>query len=135
MLLVPPAQADALTFLALRRKLSGKDKDPDAAEPLKRDLDKAARNLANSMPQASKAAEGLAALQGVRDNHVFAALQQALAPGATQQVKHTAGCTVCALQLRCWVLLPFTMAMCGWEQLLFARLCVVQGVRCHVLLS
>jgi hypothetical protein len=83
-------QGDALAFLVLRRKLSGKAKDPEAAEPIKQDLERSARNLASSIapltPNSSKALEGLAALQAVRDNHVFAALQQALTPGATAQV-------------------------------------------------
>jgi hypothetical protein len=83
-------QGDALAFLVLRRKLSGKAKDPEAAEQVKLDLDRAARNLASSLapftPNTPKALEGLAALQAVRDNHVFAALQQALTPGATAQV-------------------------------------------------
>ncbi|WIA29168.1 hypothetical protein OEZ86_011679 [Tetradesmus obliquus] len=82
-------QGDALAFLVLRRKLSGTTKDPDAAEPIRQDLERASRNLAASMapfsPNPSKAPEGLAALQAVRDNHVFGALQQALAPGATAQ--------------------------------------------------
>ena len=84
-------QGGALAFLVLRRKLSGKAKDPDAAEPIRQDLERASRNLAASMapfsPNPSKAPEGLAALQAVRDNHVFGALQQALAPGATAQVR------------------------------------------------
>ncbi|KAF6266620.1 hypothetical protein COO60DRAFT_1697167 [Scenedesmus sp. NREL 46B-D3] len=82
-------QGDALAFLVLRRKLSGKARDPEAAEPIKQDVERAARSLASSLapftPNTSKAAEGLAALQAVRDNHVFAALQQALTPGASAQ--------------------------------------------------
>lgn len=70
--------------MALRRKTSGKDKDD--SESTKQRLDTAARRLAQSLPQPEKAMEGLNAVMGVRDNHVFTALQQALAPDIAQQV-------------------------------------------------
>jgi hypothetical protein len=89
---IGPPQGDVLAFLVLRSKLSGKAKDPEAAEPIKQDMERAARNLASSLapftPNTPKALQGLAALQAVRDNHVFAALQQALTPGATAQVRY-----------------------------------------------
>eukprot|EP00879_Flechtneria_rotunda_P015681 GHRR01016403.1.p1 GENE.GHRR01016403.1~~GHRR01016403.1.p1 ORF type:complete len:1542 (+),score=797.44 GHRR01016403.1:616-5241(+) len=84
-------QGDALVYLALRRKLSAKAKDKeDNIEAVQEDLERAARQLAKQMPQPDRAAEGLTALQSVRDNHAFAALQRALAPDGTPQAASAA---------------------------------------------
>lgn len=79
-----PLQGEALVFLTLRRKASGKDKDD--SDSMKQRLETAAKRLAQCLPQPDKAMEGLNALMAVRDNHVFTNLQQALSPDVTLQV-------------------------------------------------
>jgi molybdopterin converting factor small subunit len=78
-------QTDTLQFLALRRKLSGRQV-ADANDTHKLSLDQACKRLAAQMPQPDRAVETLGQLMQVRDNHVFAAMQTALAPGASQEV-------------------------------------------------
>ncbi|KAF8072944.1 ATXR2 [Scenedesmus sp. PABB004] len=80
-------QCDALVFLRLRRRLSGKDRqvEGEEAELLRAQLQQAARGLAAQLPHSDKAAEGLTALLAVRDNHAFASLQAALAPDSAAE--------------------------------------------------
>jgi len=86
-------QAQTAQFVALRRKLSCKDGKCSDPESVKAELDKAVREVAKQLPDAHKAAEGLVALQAVRDNYVFASMQQALSPTVTQEV----GMSICLL--------------------------------------
>lgn len=78
-------QVDTLQFLALRRKLSGRQA-ADANDSHKLSLDQACKQLAAQMPQPDRAVETLGQLMQVRDNHAFAVMQTALAPGASQEV-------------------------------------------------
>lgn len=85
-------QGEALAFVSLRHNISGKHSDDN--DGTKQKLHTAARRLAQRLPQPDRAVEGLNTLISVRDNHVFTALQQALAPDTTTQVGgHTAHST------------------------------------------
>ncbi len=87
-------QADALLFVALRRKLSGKGRVPeDVGDAVRADMERVGRALAAQLPHSERAAQGIAALVAVRDNHVFTALAAALSPDADVQVcaVHVAG--------------------------------------------
>lgn len=79
-------QIDTLQFLALRRKLSGRQVS-NAEEGSRLGLDEACRKLAAQLPQPDRAMETLGQLLQVRDNHAFAVMQAALAPGASQEVR------------------------------------------------
>lgn len=79
-------QIDTLQFLALRRKLSGRQVS-NAEEGSRLGLDEACRKLAAQLPQPDRAVETLGQLLQVRDNHAFAVMQAALAPGASQEVR------------------------------------------------
>ena len=79
-------QIDTLQFLALRRKLSGRQVST-AEEGSRLGLDEACRKLAAQLPQPDRAMETLGQLLQVRDNHAFAVMQAALAPGASQEVR------------------------------------------------
>lgn len=78
------AQVETLQFLALRRKLSGRQAGAD--EGAKLSLEQACKQLAQQLPQPDRAVETLGQLLQVRDNNAFAAMQTALAPGASHEV-------------------------------------------------
>lgn len=78
-------QVEALQFLKLRRQLSARQSG--GAEPSSRfALDQLCVQLAQQLPQPDKVLESIKQLVAVRDNNAFAAMQTAMAPGASQEV-------------------------------------------------
>jgi hypothetical protein len=88
-------QVDSLVALSLRRKLSGRQSaaaaaaagDEDGQADLRAELQRRVQLLAAQLPRPDSAREALGKLMEVRDNHAFGALQQALAPDGTQEVR------------------------------------------------
>jgi hypothetical protein len=79
----PLLQVDTLQLLALRRKLSGRQAGEEGS---KLGLDGYVQQLAAHLPQPDRASETLGQLLQVKDNHAFAVMQAALAPGASTEV-------------------------------------------------
>lgn len=76
-------QVDTLQLLALRRKLSGHQAGEEGS---KVGLDGYVQQLAAHLPQPERASGTLGQLLQVKDNHAFAVMQTALAPGASAEV-------------------------------------------------